>query len=211
MDIDRLGKASNICQDYANFASVKLLSHLKSKKYKTVEIRPLKNIQAYSKFMIKNLYKYVKTDFVLTIQHDGFILNPKAWTKEFLYYDYIGAPWWYDDGKNVGNGGFSLRSRKLLKILANDKKIKKFTPEDHHICRTYRKYLESKGIKFAPERLAAKFSVEGNIREFKTGQNIWKGEFGFHDLSKTVLKDWLNKNPKYRKIIDNTLRPTYRI
>ena len=31
------------------------------------------------------------TDFVLTIQHDGFILNPDAWRDDFFDYDYIGA------------------------------------------------------------------------------------------------------------------------
>lgn len=87
--------------------------------------------------MIKELNKYIETSYVLIIQYDGFILNPDAWTDEFLEYDYIGAPWWYTDDCNVGNGGFSLRSKKLLEILANDDSILETHPEDHHICRTY--------------------------------------------------------------------------
>ena len=57
---------------------------------------------------------------MLIIQHDGFILNHKAWDNEFLNYDYIGAPVYWMGNKliEVGNGGFSLRSKKLLKIIA---------------------------------------------------------------------------------------------
>lgn len=89
----------------------------------------------YNNFMIKNLYDYIKTDFCVTIQHDGFILNPNLWSDEFLNYDYIGAPWSHDlirstdaifphaleSGKYslVGNGGFSFRSRRLLEECKN--------------------------------------------------------------------------------------------
>jgi len=210
VDVERLIKVTRICESYANFGDVKILSSKSSKKHNVTKIKDINSIEAYSKFMIRNLNKYVQTEFVLTIQYDGFILNPQAWTDEFLHYDYIGAPWWYSDGRNVGNGGFSLRSKKLLKILATDKHIRKYSPEDHHICRTYRKYLEGKGIKFAPEYVAAKFSLEGNIHQLKTGQNIWKGQFGFHDLRKTVLTSWLKKNPKY-SFIDNTIKDSYQI
>ena len=120
----------------------------------------------------KDLNNYVDTDFVLIFQNDGFISDSSSWTEEFLDYDYIGAPWWYDDENNVGNGGFSLRSKKLLEILSNDSHIKETDPEDHNICRVYGDYLkETHGIKFAPESLARKFSVEnGNFTS----------QFGFH-------------------------------
>ena len=39
-------------------------------------------------------------------------------TPPFSHCDYIGAQWfWHNDGMRVGNGGFSLRSRKLLTAL----------------------------------------------------------------------------------------------
>jgi hypothetical protein len=59
-------------------------------------------------------------------------------------------------------------------------------PEDHRIGRTYRRYLERKGIKFAPESLAARFSIEGNI---KHGWK-WNGQFGFHSYLATDLSGW---------------------
>jgi len=129
-------------------------------------------LQKYSHFVVKELNNFVDTDFVMLFQNDGFIDNIDKWTDRFLDYDYIGAPWWYKDENNVGNGGFSVRSKKLLKVLADDEKIEKVVPEDHHICRTYGKYLREKhGIKFAPEELALKFSVE---------HGIYKDQFGFH-------------------------------
>ncbi len=149
---------------------------------KVLRIHPegkLGSKEAYSKFILKELYKYIETDYALIIQHDGYVKNPEAWTDEFLKYDYIGAPWWYKDGHNVGNGGFSLRSKKFLE--ATYKFFTVYTaaethPEDHVICRKYRESFE-KGfdIKFAPEELAAKFSFEGWNQ-----QGVWSGQFGFH-------------------------------
>jgi hypothetical protein len=112
----------------------------------------------YNEFGVKELYKYIETSHVLLIQHDGYVLDGSRWSDEFLQYDYIGAPWTYKDGRNVGNGGFSLRSRRLHEILASDKSIDICSPEDEIIGRLYRPYLEKNyGVKFAPEYLAHKF------------------------------------------------------
>jgi hypothetical protein len=90
-----------------------------------------------------------------------------------LDYDYIGATWpQFDDGLVVGNGGFSLRSRRLLHLLEDDI-FEAHHPEDVAICRTWRKMLEeAHGIRFAPPELASTFSAErsGDLRE----------TFGFH-------------------------------
>ena len=209
VDIDRLGKVSQICTDYVDFGAVKLLSSLESDGYSVIKIKPISSTKEYSKFIIRDLHAYVDTKFALIFQHDGFILNPDAWIPEFMNFDYIGAPWWYTDGKNVGNGGFSLWSKKLLELVASDAHIKKISPHDHHICRTYRRYLEGKGIRFAPEYLAQRFSVEGNLTQFKDRQNIWDGQFGFHALRKTDISKWLKENPKY-SFIDNALKQLYR-
>ena len=86
---------------------------------------PINNMKDYARYMIYHLHEHVVTDFVLTIQHDGFILNPDAWRDDFFDYDYIGAPWpWREQGFvtpfgehiAVGNGGFSLRSKKLTEV-----------------------------------------------------------------------------------------------
>src|SRR5688572_15957019 len=71
--------------------------------------------RGYNEFIIKELFSYIKTDYVLVTQWDGYVLNGDCWTDEFYKWDFIGAKWLYKDSRNVGNGGFSLRSRKLQK------------------------------------------------------------------------------------------------
>ena len=139
--------------------------------------------KAYSRFLMKNLVNYITTEFVLIIQWDGYVINPELWDNDFLHYDYIGAPWWYNDGYNVGNGGFSLRSKKLLLVL--QEKEGKYHPEDDCICRLYRKYLEViYDIKFADEKTAAKFSFEPN----KVHNEFKNNSFGFHGIPELIKK-----------------------
>jgi len=138
-----------------------------------VNIPNISSKEQYSEFCIKELYKYFDTDFVLVVQHDGYILDGKAWDDEFYNYDFFGAPWLYVDGKNVGNGGFSLRSKKLQEALGKDDFIKASDPEDQAIGRLYRDYLiKEYDIKFPSEKLADKFSFELREPNQKT--------FGFH-------------------------------
>jgi len=74
----------------------------------------------------------------------------------------------------VGNGGFSLRSRRLHQILGKPE-FAPLHPEDTVICRTWRRTLEDEhGIVFAPPDVANRFSAE---RMGDIGQS-----FGFHGL-----------------------------
>lgn len=179
VDLDRLIFASDICKKYINFADVKLLSHFPSLRSDVVPIAPLLSIEAYSEFIVKELYKYIDTEHVLLFQYDGFVLNPSGWKNEFLECDYIGAHWdWVEGEYTVGNGGFSLRSRALMHRLATDPHIQKTHPEDVAICIDYGDYLTQAGFKFAPVALA---------KEFSTENDYWKGEFGFHNSN---IADW---------------------
>lgn len=191
--------AADICQKDFEFGAVKLLSSIPDTDPRVLSIDTVDSIEKYSHFFIKRVNDFVDTDFVLVIQYDGFILNPEAWTDDFLAYDYIGAPWWYEDDYNVGNGGFSLRSKKLLGILHSDDHIQEFHPEDHHIVRTYGQYLESLGIIFAPEDIGSRFSIEGCLKEYvpvKYG-SVWTNEFGFHGLDETDISIWTKAHPEY--------------
>ena len=128
-------------------------------------IEPLRGIGDYNRFLHQRLIDHVKTDHVLIFQWDGFVLDPDAWTDEFLAYDYIGAPWSEAStppGRQVGNGGFSLRSRRLLLALQDPElAFDPSRPEDKVICRELRPQLEARhGIRFAPVDLAARFSFE---------------------------------------------------
>jgi ADP-heptose:LPS heptosyltransferase len=158
-----------------DFAAVKFITD-KPFEFEGIEvfnISPLRSKEEYSHFMIKELYKYFSTDYVLVIQADGYVLNGKSWLSEFLEYDYVGSPWLYSDGKNVGNGGFSLRSKKLQHALASDDFIFASDPEDQAIGRLYRDYLQQKyDIKFPLEDLADRFAYELRTPIYDT--------FGFH-------------------------------
>lgn len=197
--IDRLLKAFEICEYYADFWAKRIVTRPTSEYVTESWIRvsgtKLDSIEAYSYFMVKLLDSYIETPHVLVVQYDGFILNPDAWTDEFLEYDYVGAPWWYEDEWNVWNGGFSLRSKRLQQILTTDPNITETHPEDHHICRTYGKYLSEKyGIRFAPEELAKRFSIEWGLSCPPSGKygDVWTNEFGFHGhgLVDTDISKW---------------------
>lgn len=159
---------------------------------KIIKINPISSIKQYSNFVIYNLYKYVKTSHILIVQWDGFICNKKKWDENFLKYDYIGAPFiprasdhQYSRDKNdsfyiIGNGGFSLRSKRLLEAPSkyNLKDNKDFTNyhEDGFFSVYHRKFLESKGYIWAPFFLAEKFSIESPL-SYKQIKDL---PFGFH-------------------------------
>jgi len=162
------------------FKSSKLFCSEFSSKF-SVRTPPIKSGKQYSEFVIKELYKYLNTDFCMVVQTDGFFVNPDAWTDDFLNYDYIGAPW--PDG-GVGNGGFSIRSKSLLEFVSkhpfsSDPEFingKGLHPEDGRICSDYRwgeKGLRAAGYTDAPTEIAQRFSIEGQTE-------ITNETFGFH-------------------------------
>lgn len=140
-----------------------------------VGIRRLASRDDYSRFVLKSLLPHIGTPHVLLIQWDGYVVNPSAFDTAFLDCDYLGAKWfWYDDSMRVGNGGFSLRSRKLLEAL-QDPRVILGDAEDTTICRTFRPQLEADyGIRFGSEALADRFAFEA---AYPSGM-----PFGFHGL-----------------------------
>jgi tetratricopeptide (TPR) repeat protein len=138
-------------------------------------IAPIASREAYSNFVLKDLLAFVHTDHVLLVQWDGYVVNPGAWNADFLACDYLGATWfWHKDGMRVGNGGFSLRSRRLL-VALQDPHIELVEAEDTTIGRTFRPLLEREhGIRFGSEALADQFAFEAAYPVCKP--------FGFHGL-----------------------------
>lgn len=109
--------------------------------------------------------KHITTKYALIAQWDSWIINPSRWTPDYLAYDYIGGPWRRKDGKyEVGNGGFSIRSTRLMKYVAAHPDLYPLTYprfEDGILCRDHRAALEEEGFTWAPVKLAAEFSFEG--------------------------------------------------
>ena len=154
-----------------------------------IQIPPM-TIDQYNTFILKHLYRYVDTTHVLIAQADGFVLNPQRWDPAWLEFDYIGAPWperLFIDRKyrldlrnRVGNGGFSLRSRRLLDLTSPiDFETMQFPTrnEDVVTCYLLYDYLLGHGVRFPEVEMAARFSIEWDDLSF--GQTI-DTAFGFH-------------------------------
>ena len=83
----------------------------------------------------------------------------------------------------MGNGGFSLRSKKLLEESSalTDPNFN-VHPEDVYTChpKGVREDLLLKGITYAPIDLGIKFSVE---------KALYTGQFGFHGRKATIERN----------------------
>ncbi|BEV01856.1 DUF5672 family protein [Novosphingobium olei] len=141
-----------------------------------IAIGPLRSAASYSRFVVRDLADWIDTSHCMIVQWDGFVLNPAAWDPRFLECDYIGAPWpQFGDGHDVGNGGFSIRSRRLMLACRDPDFVDAGEAEDVAIARTNRAMLEQRhGITFADRSLASHFSHE------RTGQG--QATFGFHGV-----------------------------
>lgn len=171
---------TKVCQKI-KFADIKLFSSKKINN-NVEQIKPLTSIKDYDNFIFKDLNKYIKTEFCMIVQIDGFPINYDAWNEDFLRYDYIGAPWLYENfppSEMVGNSGFSMRSKRLMdEIIKYDYSYEENGPEDVFICREKGDELRENKIKFAPINLAQSFSVENMI---------YNMQFGFHGKTTRVM------------------------
>jgi hypothetical protein len=167
------------CLRLASFSETLLFtddrSDLGETSIRRIEAERMKGSADYSRFMLRDLVEHIRTDHVLVVQWDGFIIDAGAWDDDYLSYDYIGAPWpQFSDGHDVGNGGFSLRSKRLLEACL-DPAFVHADPEDVAVCRINRAMLEEKhGIRFAPRPIADNFAFE---RTRPLGS-----VFGFHGI-----------------------------
>ena len=196
------------------FAKSRLLcSSLPKIKYPDIEyvpIEPLKSVDMYNKLIFQDLHKYFETSHCLIVQADSFVINSDLWKEEFLKYDYIGGPWpnkieikpdlILNLEKNpVGNGGFSLRSHKLTEETSKiDFESLRFPmkAEDVVICHYLYEKMIKNGIRFAPPKIAAQFSME-NI-ESLYGQNA-NSVFGFHGKH---MRNFFMKKYRLRSVIN---------
>jgi hypothetical protein len=185
-DSDLSLAALQVSSRHIQFGAIKLLAAAAPSRIIPSHIEfisiPKMDLEGYNRFSIKNFVKYADTDFVLIVQPDGFVLNLGRWQSRFLNYDYIGAPWPEEFcGKfpnyRVGNSGFCLRSRRFLEEAAR-LYYSRGSADDVFFCRRKREILESKGIRYAPPKIAANFSVEFSVPE-NPGADL-RNVFGFH-------------------------------
>jgi hypothetical protein len=191
-------KAVDFSCSKITFGDVSIISNVqKSNNYKHINHDLVKNLDGYNRICINHLHELVETEFCLLVQWDGFIINHNLWTDDFLNYDYIGAPWDHAFSKNrVGNGGFSLRSRKFLEASSKlrynpqdcewlydwQKQYRDITPEDWFLCYENYEYMLENDIKFPSAKLAANFSIEYPLpcHPFVKEDISTYNSFGFH-------------------------------
>ena len=166
------------CLESTSFAKVLLFTdgpveHL-PEQVEILPIPPLRSTADYSRFVLHEMVEWIETNHCMIVQWDGFIINPHAWDPTFLEYDYIGAPWpQFQDAFNVGNGGFSLRSRRLMEACNLPRFVDTDEAEDVVIARRNRGWMEDEcGLRFADQSLASRFSFERS--------GLGTQSFGFH-------------------------------
>lgn len=143
----------------------------------------------YSMWCLTQLGYEIETEHVLIAQWDGFALNAERWKPQFLDCDYIGPPTWNGRrapqgrtrtrGDRVGNGGFSVRSRRLMIASAAiaDERHPEAHWEDSYLCLEMRRELEARGFRWADESLGWDWGQ--NFHEDKSVA----GRFGFHGFT----------------------------
>lgn len=176
--VDLTARALRVSQSGCQFGDAILFTDAPVEgPFRTVRINRLASVDDYSRFCLREMVDHIHTPFALVIQWDGFVVNPQAWANAFRKYDYIGAVWHgvFPQGTPlVGNGGFSLRSRKLLKAVSQLPLVGDLW-EDRVICHVHRERLEREfRMRFAPERIADRFSYQYQIPETLP--------FGFHGI-----------------------------
>ncbi|WPB57986.1 DUF5672 family protein [Xylophilus sp. GOD-11R] len=174
----------------------------------------------YSLFMLYALHQFIDTAFALVVQDDGWVLSGRNWQSAFFDYDYIGAPthlalvddgrapahyqrgfaWCHDEPPASGstavpvlNGGFSLRSQRLMRMprelglafqvpppmpcdpAAGPPRLQwahDIVLEDVWLCTVVRAALEAAGLRFAPVPLACAFAIEHAGRGLHRGRGL---------------------------------------
>jgi hypothetical protein len=105
----------------------------------------------FENFFVRELPWLVKTEYYLTFQWDGFIINPTNWNSDWLKYDFIGG------GHRLQNGGFSLRKTDVMQKLTDEELLNSvngfgnvnslYTNEDSY----YSMFFENNALKIIDE------------------------------------------------------------
>jgi hypothetical protein len=150
---------------------------------------------AYNSLMMSDrLLDAIPTELFLIIQTDSMICSPgKGLLENFVKYDYVGAPWRGQEGeKAVGNGGFSLRRKSVMRKL-----VEKCDKDGKNEDGFFAAGCEGAVAKRPPPEEAEKFSVE----------TIFKGKqpFAIHNAwhylrDKTDALDGMC--PGYKKLVE---------
>lgn len=197
-----------------------------------VPIQPLGYFE-YGLFVLYALHALVSTEYALIVQEDGWVLSGDQWSDTFFDFDIVGAPVHLARVKQGGrseylrhfhwtdflgqpdtridivlNGGFSLRSKRMLEapqrlglafvlppptglygpplsmVWQGDPHL-----EDAHLCLQMRETLEAAGLRFAPLEQACRFAFEHLCPALHDGADL-SLVFGHHSKLRRLSSLW---------------------
>ncbi|SAK92520.1 hypothetical protein AWB82_06617 [Caballeronia glebae] len=188
------------------------------------------NYNEYSWFVMFVLWRYIETDFALLVQDDGWVLDGGNWRDEYFDYDYVGAVSGFarvDTSEDVKwmqffewheylnrpdcivrpllNGGFSLRSQRMLRAFVDHPDIRVVIPppdvfegesprmlwysgaadEDSQLTLVLRPQFEALGIRYAPVEVCRQFSMEDPRPMYR--EIDYMNLFGFHNQFRRLV------------------------
>jgi hypothetical protein len=136
------------------------------KSFDTILTENIRFLYEYNQLLTSfEFWKQLNFHQVLIAQHDSGVL--RSGIGEFLKWDYVGAPWMFQDWG--GNGGFSLRKVSVMKEISYYAKWNQSLGNEDLFFSNIMYY--SHNYKLAPREVCEMFSVES---EFKLGT------FGYH-------------------------------
>jgi hypothetical protein len=117
---------------------------------------------------------------------------------------------------DVGSGGFSWRSKRLVEAVARLPYDGERMAEDEHICRELRPLLETGGIRFAPRAIAGHFATESVPAPWPTLgfhgvfhlPSVYRGQIDYllKHLSPRTLQRWQQQlRPAFGRISADAL------
>lgn len=143
-----------------------------------IDDKSIKTIYDYNKLLTsREFWEKRKGDKVLIFQSDSMLLRNGI--EDFLQYDYVGAPFKFQE--HGGNGGLSLRSRDAMLWCIEQKEWNPLLGNEDVY---FSNILKDSHFKLAPRIVCEKFSVE----------SIYKlGTVGYHAIEKYLTKEQVNK------------------
>jgi len=128
-------------------------------------------------FILKELPKYIKDyeyTHVCIWYYDGYPINFDKWEDEFLAYDLVGYQLGSDGDEKYINGGFSLRSKRLIEKISEwitPEIFEDFAKEHGHYNEDMIIQSKDLGFRFAPKNINDMFS-RNEINEESFGVHI---------------------------------------
>lgn len=166
------------------------------------------NVSKYNELLTtESFWNLFSGNKIFIYQEDTILLKDNI--DDFIHYDYIGAP--FPNGSdntpnNVGNGGFSIRSKHVMIAVIKKINIKKFTYGTSTL-----QYMHTKKLTIPPEDVYFSNVMQnyhiGKIAPYKQA-SLFASECVYNPLSCGYHKIWLG-NSNWKSVLEPILNAPY--